>query len=151
MTFIRLAGCNLNPPCAYPCDTMYSWSTKSGKEMEIPGIIQEVKKYTCDWVCVTGGEPLCQEIEDLVKGLKVGLYHVEIETNSTFPLPKWWKIVDTWVADIKCPSSGIKQKSRIEEWSKIRPGDQLKFVVSSSEDLKFVLDTVKQHAPLAQV
>ena len=53
--FIRLTGCNLR--CTY-CDTEYAFY--DGKDYSIKQIIDEVKKYNCKLVEVTGGEPLMQ-------------------------------------------------------------------------------------------
>ena len=55
--FIRLTYCNLR--CSY-CDTEYAFY--DGKEMTIKQIMDEVDKYNCDLVEVTGGEPLLQKI-----------------------------------------------------------------------------------------
>ena len=54
--FIRLSGCNLR--CSW-CDTTYTWS--NGKEMSIEQILQEIRKYPCSLVEITGGEPLLRK------------------------------------------------------------------------------------------
>ena len=53
--FIRLTGCNLR--CSY-CDTTYAY--EDGEEMTIGRIFEEIKKFNCRLVEVTGGEPLLQ-------------------------------------------------------------------------------------------
>ncbi|MEM1582972.1 MAG: 7-carboxy-7-deazaguanine synthase QueE, partial [Candidatus Bathyarchaeia archaeon] len=65
--FVRLSGCNLR--CSW-CDTKYA--LKNGKEMSIEEIIQEIGKYPCKNISITGGEPLLQrkELLELVKRLK---------------------------------------------------------------------------------
>lgn len=84
--FIRLAGCNLR--CGF-CDTKYSW--QGGKECSEEKIIDAVKRiqrrFPADWVCLTGGEPLFQDIESLVKKLKKAGFNIHIETNGTFHCP----------------------------------------------------------------
>jgi 7-carboxy-7-deazaguanine synthase len=84
--FIRLAGCNLR--CDF-CDTKYSW--KGGKEYSEEKIVDAVqriqRRFPADWVCVTGGEPLSQDIEPLVKKLKKAGFKIHIETNGTFHCP----------------------------------------------------------------
>jgi len=79
--FVRLAGCNLR--CSW-CDTKYTW--KSGKRMSLDAIVNGVKRLTKETgikeVCITGGEPLVQDITDLVYCL-LPSYDISIETNGT--------------------------------------------------------------------
>ena len=58
--FIRLTGCNLR--CRY-CDTTYAY--KDGEEMSISQIIEVIKKYPCEYVCITGGEPLINDQDEM--------------------------------------------------------------------------------------
>ena len=48
--FIRLTYCNLR--CSY-CDTDYAFH--EGNDMSIDEIIQEIQKYDCNLIQVTGG------------------------------------------------------------------------------------------------
>ncbi|MCK4933004.1 MAG: 7-carboxy-7-deazaguanine synthase QueE [Candidatus Aminicenantes bacterium] len=84
--FVRLAGCNLR--CAF-CDTKYSW--QGGKSYSVDKIIETVgqirKRFPADWVCLTGGEPLLQEVKPLVNKLKKECYKIHIETNGTIYRP----------------------------------------------------------------
>jgi organic radical activating enzyme len=41
------------------------------------------KKYPTDWICLTGGEPLVQDIRPLVQQLKLENFKVQVETNAT--------------------------------------------------------------------
>ena len=89
--FIRLSGCNLK--CSF-CDTKYAW--KEGREHSTAQILEKVKKirrrFPAKWVCLTGGEPLVQDLAELVKGLKKEDFKVQVETNATLyqPLPVDW-------------------------------------------------------------
>ncbi len=80
--FIRLAGCNLRCPF---CDTKYAW--KDGREMSVEKIASAVEKikqkFPAGWVCLTGGEPLLQELKPLVSKLKQRGFRIQIETNGT--------------------------------------------------------------------
>ncbi|MDI6698258.1 MAG: 7-carboxy-7-deazaguanine synthase QueE [Candidatus Saccharicenans sp.] len=89
--FIRLAGCNLR--CSF-CDTKYAW--KVGREMTIEEISARAdkikKKFRVDWVCLTGGEPLLQELKPLALKLRRAGFKIQVETNGTRPLnikPDW--------------------------------------------------------------
>lgn len=139
--FIRLAGCNLLTHCQY-CDTSYAWDGNLGIETTVEEVLNKVVKFSPhykDWVCITGGEPLFQpdELHQLVKKLKNYGYRIEVETNGSIKKPFWWTLVDSWVADIKCPSSAICGVSLVDDWFSMRRDDQVKFVVGNQEDLDF--------------
>jgi len=89
--FVRLAGCNLH--CAF-CDTKYAW--QGGKEYKVEQILRKIKKietrFPCQWVCLTGGEPLLQDVGELTKKLKKKKFKIQVETNATIyrDLPVDW-------------------------------------------------------------
>ena len=146
--FIRFAGCNLIPKCTF-CDSNYSWDPAGGKDMESNEVVEAVKKYSPyrkEWVCITGGEPLWQEdaLEALVRELRRNGYKITVETNGSFPPPSWYTLVDSWNADIKCPSTGVASISD-ESWLKMRQQDQVKFVVGNDSDLNFVRQVLGRH------
>lgn len=82
--FVRLAGCNLR--CGF-CDTKRAW--RGGRERTVDAILDEVvrlqRDYPTTWVCLTGGEPLAQNVRPLVLRLHGAGFRVQIETNGTFP------------------------------------------------------------------
>ncbi len=146
--FVRFQGCNLLPGCSF-CDTSYAQDGNGGKEIDTEEVVKEVSgllPYYKSWVCITGGEPLWQSeaLEALVRKLKEGNYQVEIETNGSFPPPPWYTLVDSWNADVKCPSSGVCGICDYR-WLKTRTTDQLKFVVGTDEDLEFVGQFLDNH------
>lgn len=151
--FIRLQGCNLEPGCTW-CDTRYA--SKSGGDNYAPDyILQQIEQYNCRWVCITGGEPLMHlGLVHLVEALRQASYSIEVETNGTYRPPDWYNKVNSWVVDIKCPSSGVNGQSRWDVWSKLRRPfghDQLKFVVSTEEDLSYVKRTLEDCTPVPEV
>lgn len=89
--FVRLSGCNLE--CSF-CDTKYAW--RKGKDCSTAQILEEIKRqrrrFPAEWVCLTGGEPLLQDVTDLVHKLKEGKFQIQVETNATIfsPLPVDW-------------------------------------------------------------
>lgn len=89
--FIRLSGCNLR--CSF-CDTKYAW--EEGQQYSVAQVLDEVRKirkgFPAQWICLTGGEPLLQDIGGLTKGLKKEGLKIQVETNATLyrTLPVDW-------------------------------------------------------------
>lgn len=79
--FIRFSGCNLNCPF---CDTKH----KDGYIMSEDEIVEEVNRYTCNLVVITGGEPSLFLTYSLVQKLKNIGFIVCVETNGTRTLPE---------------------------------------------------------------
>ena len=136
--FVRLSGCNLQ--CTW-CDTKYAW--EKGTEKTVEQVIEEVKTCDngfCDWVLITGGEPLLQEIDELVRKLK-NEYRIGIETNGSI-YKDVLQMCDFISADIKPPSSGnptdnIPTFTRIVNAIKKKNG-QVKAVIADENDYTFV-------------
>lgn len=139
--FVRLTYCNLR--CTY-CDTEYAFY--DGKEMAIAEIINEVKKYDCKLVEITGGEPLVQmdECLSLMKQFCDEGFEILIETGGSFSI----KNIDLRVKinmDLKCPSSGMEKKNLYENVNYLKQSDELKFVIGNREDYDWTLDVMKKH------
>jgi organic radical activating enzyme len=89
--FIRLSGCNLR--CSF-CDTKYAW--EKGQQYSVAQVLEEVRKirksFPAQWLCLTGGEPLLQDIDALTKALKREGLKIQVETNATIyrTLPVDW-------------------------------------------------------------
>ncbi len=101
--FIRFAGCNLK--CSF-CDTQYAW--KEGHPYSVAQVLDETKKKIQDhparWICLTGGEPLLQDVSELTKKLKQEGYRIQVETNGTLyrALPVDWYSVSPKPMDYSC-------------------------------------------------
>lgn len=146
--FIRTVGCNLR--CSY-CDTTYAYS--NGKEMSVKDIINAIAQYPCSNVCITGGEPLIHEkIFSLIDFILDKGYLVSIETNGSKSIEKLVKKDFLMVSlDIKCPSSGMKDKMQLRNIDMLRKEDQLKFVIKNKEDYEFVKKLIKKHNPVSPI
>ena len=139
--FIRLTYCNLR--CTY-CDTEYAFY--EGKDFSVEQVIDEIEKYNCKLVEITGGEPLVQidECLELMKMLSELDYEVMIETGGSLPI----KDIDPRVKiiiDLKCPSSGMENKNLYENLKYLHPADELKFVIGNREDYEWSVDIIKKY------
>ena len=78
---LRFWGCNLR--CKW-CDEKQCLLGKNIQNIEKTEIVSMIEKYNCDYIIITGGEPLLQnEISELCNILKTKGYHITIETNGT--------------------------------------------------------------------
>lgn len=138
--FIRLTYCNLR--CTY-CDTEYAFY--DGKDMAISAIINEVKKFECKLVEITGGEPLVQveECLDLMKQLGDERFKVLIETGGSLPIKDIDQRVKV-IMDLKCPSSGMEKKNLYENINYLKPKDELKFVIGNREDYEWTKEIISK-------
>lgn len=138
--FIRLTYCNLR--CSY-CDTEYAFY--DGKDMAIEDIITEVKKYDCNLVEITGGEPLVQEnVNDLMKQLCDKGYEVMIETGGSITIKDIDKRVKI-IMDLKTPSSKMMNKNLYENIDFLKKGDEVKFVIGNSEDYNWSKEIINKY------
>ena len=147
--FIRLFGCNLN--CVY-CDTKY---TLSGDSFYFSTPEEAAGKLNATGVtdlCVTGGEPMCQE-DELLEFLKLlEGKRVSLETNGSFELePLFRRFYDAettsslfFSTDWKTPGSGnpVFDERNIAFLRKSGAG-WIKFVVATEQDLDFVEEKLK--------
>lgn len=130
--FVRLAGCNLR--CRY-CDTRHA--LEDGETMSLEDILQRVDSYGVNLVEITGGEPLVQaETPRLAEALLERGHQVLVETNGSLDisvLPEG----AVRIMDIKCPSSGESHQTKWENIWKLKPYDEVKFVVSDRLDYEW--------------
>jgi len=138
--FVRLTYCNLR--CSY-CDTEYAFY--EGKDYSVDEIIEEVKKYNCKLIEVTGGEPLVQnESKELMKQLCDKGFEVLLETAGNMPIEDIDKRVKI-IMDLKCPSSGMMKKNLYENTDHLKKTDEVKFVIGTREDYEWSRDILGKY------
>jgi len=130
--FVRLTGCPLR--CQY-CDTAYAF--EGGKQQAIADILRTVKDFNCDYVTVTGGEPLAQPncLPLLARLCDQGL-QVSLETGGAMPIDDVDERVSI-VLDLKTPGSAEVGRNRVENIALLRPKDQVKFVICDRKDYEW--------------
>jgi 7-carboxy-7-deazaguanine synthase len=139
--FVRLTYCNLR--CSY-CDTEYAFY--EGKDLSVQQVIDEVEKYNCKLVEITGGEPLVQmdECLELMNRLCELGYEVLIETGGSLLI----KDIDQRVKiimDLKCPSSEMEKKNLYENILYLKQTDELKFVIGNREDYDWSVEQIRKY------
>jgi len=140
--FIRTAGCNLR--CTY-CDSTYAYDEKT--IMTIDEILDNIEQYSCNEVCITGGEPLLQsETMVLIKNLQTRRYHISIETNGSQDISQIKDRTNVLISmDIKCPSSGMQEHMRFSNIDALNSSDQLKFIISDQKDYNYAKMIINQY------
>jgi len=145
--FIRLAGCPLR--CKW-CDTKYAWDYNSGKNYTVSEIIKEVQKYNCEYIVITGGEPMVtadlkcrKELPELAGSLKDLNKHITIETAGLWYEPDL--PCDLMSISPKLSHSGLRDnfdaaviRELIDKYDY-----QLKFVVDCEADIDEILQLVE--------
>src|SRR6202012_334612 len=107
--------------------------TAVGKLSE-PFLGTKVNGYKLPLVELTGGEPLLQKNAlPLMKTLCDEGFTVLIETSGAHDISK----VDPRVRrimDLKCPSSGEVARNHFGNLRKLKPTDEIKFVIGTAQD-----------------
>ena len=138
--FVRLTACDLR--CSW-CDTPYAFH--EGRKQPLEDVLAEVDRFGCELVEVTGGEPLLQEaVYPLMDALLERGRTVLLETGghrSTARVPD--RVVT--ILDIKCPGSGESAKNDWSNLDRLRPHDEVKFVIKDRADYDYARDVVTRH------
>ena len=138
--FVRLTACDLR--CTW-CDTTYSFH--EGRKRPVAEVLADVDAYGCPLVEVTGGEPLLQEaVYPLMDALLDRGRTVLLETGghrSTVRVPE--RVVT--ILDVKCPGSGEAHRNDWDNLARLRPHDQVKFVIRDRADYEFARDVIARH------
>ena len=138
--FVRLTACDLR--CSW-CDTPYAFY--EGSKRSLDDVVGEVDRYGCSLVEVTGGEPLLQEdVYPLMQRLLDSGKTVLLETGGHRSIERVPDSVVT-ILDVKCPGSGEDGKNDWRNLQRLRPQDEVKFVVKDRVDYEFARDVIARH------
>ena len=137
--FIRLTACDLR--CSW-CDTSYAFY--EGQKRSLDEVLAEVDRMDCPLVEVTGGEPLLQkEVYPLMQALIARGRTVLLETGghrSTTDVPE----AVVTILDVKCPGSGESDRNDWSNLQRLRPHDEVKFVLASEADYAWAAEVVRR-------
>jgi 7-carboxy-7-deazaguanine synthase len=138
--FVRLTACDLR--CSW-CDTEYAFH--EGRKMSIDEVLEQVGRYECSTVEITGGEPLLQEdVYELMDRLLAQRRTVLLETGGHRPVTRVPAGVIK-IVDVKCPGSGEADRNDWDNLQRLTPHDEVKFVIKDRGDYEFARTVIRQH------
>lgn len=145
--FVRFAGCPFR--CRW-CDTPYAWDYADGADLTPERIVEQVGRWRCRFVVVTGGEPMANPdlsprpgLVELTHRLRAAGKHVTIETAGVVFIPDL--ACDLMSISPKLPNAGSAARHEapeptVEVLNRLIDtyAYQLKFVIESPRDLSEV-------------
>lgn len=138
--FVRLTACDLR--CSW-CDTPYAFH--EGSKRTVEDVLADVARFDCPLVEVTGGEPLLQqEVYPLMQQLLDSGKTVLLETGGHRSTERVPEPVVT-ILDVKCPGSGESERMDWDNLSRLRPHDEVKFVVRDRADYEYARAAIARH------
>jgi 7-carboxy-7-deazaguanine synthase len=138
--FVRLTACMAR--CVW-CDTPHAF--KEGVARPLEEVLHQVLAFDCPLVELTGGEPLLQpEAFRLLRLLADAGKTVLLETSGLISVQGVDPRVHI-IMDLKCPDSGECANNNWDNLGRLKPTDQLKFVIASRRDFDWTVDTIRRH------
>ena len=137
--FVRLTACDLR--CSW-CDTEYAFY--EGTKRTLDDVMAEVDRFDCPLVEVTGGEPLLQDdVYPLMTALLDRGRTVLLETGGHRSTARVPAPVVT-ILDVKCPGSGQAHRNDWSNLERLRPQDEVKFVIKDRADYEYARDVISR-------
>src|SRR5262249_45457928 len=101
--------------------------------------------FDCPLVEITGGEPLLQaEVFPLMSRLADAGKTLLLETSGAHDVGQVDRRVHI-IMDLKCPDSGECELNCWPNLDKLKPTDQVKFVIASRRDFDWTGKVIKEH------
>jgi 7-carboxy-7-deazaguanine synthase len=139
-TFIRTAQCDYR--CTW-CDTPHAFT--QGEPMSRTTVLAKALSFDTPIVEITGGEPLLQsEVLPLMSELADAGKTVLLETHGGLDVGPVDRRVHI-IMDLKCPDSGECERNDFANLAKLKPSDEIKFVIASRRDWDWALSTIIEH------
>jgi len=137
--FVRLTACHLR--CVY-CDTPHAFN--QGETMSLDDVVARALALGDDLVEITGGEPLLQlEVYPLMSRLADAGKTVLLETSGAIDTCAVDPRVGV-ILDLKTPGSGEVEANVWSNLERLRPTDELKFVLCNRVDFDWAASVVRE-------
>jgi len=137
--FVRLTACHLR--CVY-CDTPHAFN--QGETMSLDDVVARTLALGDDLVEITGGEPLLQlEVYPLMSRLADAGKTVLLETSGAIDTCAVDPRVGV-ILDLKTPGSGEVEANVWSNLERLRPTDELKFVLCNRVDFDWAASVVRE-------
>jgi 7-carboxy-7-deazaguanine synthase len=108
-------------------------------------VLAKALAHDCPLVEITGGEPLLQpDVLPLMTELCDVGNTVLLETSGAHDVGSVDRRVHV-IMDLKCPDSGECDRNFWPNLDRLKPTDQVKFVIASRRDWDWTADTVREH------
>jgi 7-carboxy-7-deazaguanine synthase len=138
--FVRLTACQLR--CTY-CDTVHAFA--QGREMAVDDVFDAVIAMNTPMVELTGGEPLLQdEVYSLTQRLCDAGKQVLIETSGAISTDRVDPRIHV-ILDVKTPGSGEAAAMDWSNLNRLKPIDEVKFVICDKADFDWSVDIVDRY------
>jgi 7-carboxy-7-deazaguanine synthase len=136
--FIRLTVCHLR--CGY-CDTPHAFT--EGGPIALAEVLERAFALGDDLVEITGGEPLLQpEVYPLMSALCDAGKTVLLETSGAIDTGAVDPRVRV-ILDVKTPGSGEVESNVWSNLDRLKPADEVKFVVCDRGDFDWAANVVR--------
>jgi len=138
--FVRLTACHLR--CGY-CDTPHAF--QEGETVPLDDVVSRALALGDRLVEVTGGEPLLQpEALPLMSRLADAGRTVLLETSGSLDISPVDPRVRV-ILDVKTPGSGESAANLGSNLDRLKPSDEVKFVVCDRADFEWSVAHVRSH------
>ncbi len=138
--FVRLTACHLR--CVY-CDTSHAFT--EGALMTLDDVVEKALTLGDELVEITGGEPLLQpDVHPLMARLADAGKTVLLETSGAMDTGAVDPRVHV-ILDLKTPGSGEVNANVWSNLARLRPTDEIKFVVCDRADFEWSRHVVQEH------
>lgn len=137
-SFVRLTGCALR--CVW-CDSSYTFT--GGESMSVDAVISRVLALGGGLVEFTGGEPLLQDnVHQAIAALCDEGMTVLVETGGDQDISRL-DPRSIAILDVKCPGSRMMERMDWDNLARLRPHDEVKFVLAGRADYEWARELVR--------